>query len=112
MITQQPYVALYHDRLFQRRPETGPAAAFPIGPWGRSRLFTTKRIGGMLVPPCTPAFQTLFDPSPPQDKAHRRFRVAQQALGHNSKAVHYAYAKHAEVTVPSLDDWEESYRRR
>ncbi len=29
-------------------------------------------------------------------------RFAQQALGHNSKAVHRAYAKHAEVTVPSL----------
>ena len=26
-------------------------------------------------------------------------RFAQQALGHNSKAVHRAYAKHAEVTV-------------
>jgi hypothetical protein len=33
-------------------------------------------------------------------------RFAQQALGHNSKAVHHAYPKHAEVTVPSLDDWE------
>jgi len=33
-------------------------------------------------------------------------RFAQQALGHNSKAVHRVYAKHAEVTVPSLDDWE------
>jgi len=31
-------------------------------------------------------------------------RFAQQALGHNSKAVHHAYSKHAEVTVPSLDD--------
>jgi integrase len=31
-------------------------------------------------------------------------RFAQQALGHNSKAVHRAYAKHAEVTVPSLAD--------
>ena len=28
-------------------------------------------------------------------------RFAQQALGHNSKAVHGAYSKHAEVTVPS-----------
>ena len=36
-------------------------------------------------------------------------RFAQQALGHNSKAVHRAYAKHAEVTVPSLDDWEKKY---
>jgi integrase len=37
-------------------------------------------------------------------------RFAQQALGHNSKAVHHAYARHAEVTVPSLDDWEKSFR--
>jgi hypothetical protein len=36
-------------------------------------------------------------------------RFAQQALGHNSKVVHRAYAKHAEVTVPSLDDWEKEW---
>jgi integrase len=38
-------------------------------------------------------------------------RFAQQALGHNSKAVHRAYAKHAEVTVPSLDDWENEWEK-
>jgi integrase len=38
-------------------------------------------------------------------------RFAQQALGHNSKAVHHAYSKHAEVTVPSLDDWEKDWQR-
>jgi hypothetical protein len=37
-------------------------------------------------------------------------RFAQQALGHNSKAVHRAYAKHAEVTVPSLADWEKNWQ--
>jgi hypothetical protein len=37
-------------------------------------------------------------------------RVAQQALGHNSKAVHHACSKHAEVTVPSLDDWEKDWQ--
>jgi hypothetical protein len=36
-------------------------------------------------------------------------RFAQQALGHNSKAVHHAYSKHAEVTVPSLDDLEKEW---
>ena len=36
-------------------------------------------------------------------------RFTQQALGHNSKAVHHAYSKHAEVTVPSLDDWEKEW---
>jgi len=38
-------------------------------------------------------------------------RFAQQALGHNSKAVHRAYAKHAEVTIPSLDDWERNWEK-
>jgi len=38
-------------------------------------------------------------------------RFAQQALGHNSKAVQRAYAKHAEVTVPSLDDWEKEWEK-
>ena len=33
-------------------------------------------------------------------------RYAQEALGHNSKAVHHAYAKKAEVRVPCLEDWE------
>jgi integrase len=39
-------------------------------------------------------------------------RFAQQALGHNSKAVHRAYAKHAEVTVPSLADWEKGWAEK
>ena len=33
-------------------------------------------------------------------------RFAQEALGHNSKAVHRAYAKRAPVKVPSLEDYE------
>ena len=43
--------------------------------------------------------------------AHYPERFAQQALGHNSKAVHHAYSKHAEVTVPSLDDWEKQWKK-
>jgi len=43
--------------------------------------------------------------------AHYLERFAQQALGHNSKAVHHAYSKHAEVTVPSLDDWEKQWKK-
>jgi integrase len=33
-------------------------------------------------------------------------RFAQQALGHNSKAVHRAYAKKAEMHLPSLEEFE------
>ena len=33
-------------------------------------------------------------------------RFAQEALGHNSKAVHRAYARHAKVVLPSLESFE------
>ncbi len=33
-------------------------------------------------------------------------RFAQEALGHNSKAVHRAYAKKAQMKLPSLEDYE------
>jgi integrase len=39
-------------------------------------------------------------------------RFAQKALGHNSKAVHRAYAKHADVTVPSQADWEKDWQEK
>jgi integrase len=32
-------------------------------------------------------------------------RFAQEALGHQSKAIHRAYAKKAQVTLPSLNQW-------
>ena len=39
-------------------------------------------------------------------------RFAQEALGHNSKAVHDAYAKKAEVNVPCLEDWEKQMDKK
>jgi len=33
-------------------------------------------------------------------------RFAQLALGHNSQAVHRAYARKAQVTLPPLEDYE------
>ena len=35
-------------------------------------------------------------------------RFAQEALGHHSKAVHRAYAKNAQVTLPSLEMYEQN----
>jgi integrase len=34
-------------------------------------------------------------------------QFAQEALGHNSKAVHRAYAKRALMKIPSLEDYEQ-----
>ena len=39
-------------------------------------------------------------------------RFAQQALGHNSKAVHRAYAKKAVVKVPSLEEYETAHEQK
>jgi integrase len=39
-------------------------------------------------------------------------RFAQEALGHNSKAVHRAYARNAQVTIPSLEDYEKNAASR
>lgn len=40
-------------------------------------------------------------------KAHYPQRCAQEVLGHQSAAVHRAYAKNAAIINPSLDEWEE-----
>ena len=39
-------------------------------------------------------------------------RFAQEALGHNSRAVHRAYARKAQVTLPPLEDYEREYERK
>jgi integrase len=39
-------------------------------------------------------------------------RFAEEALGHNSKAVHAAYASKAQVVVPSLEDYEEQLTKQ
>jgi integrase len=38
-------------------------------------------------------------------------RFAQEALGHNSKAVHRAYARKAQVELPSLGEYERQRAR-
>lgn len=45
-------------------------------------------------------------------KANYPRRQAEEALGHNSKAVHIAYAKRAQVTVASLEDYEEAAAKK
>ena len=39
-------------------------------------------------------------------------RFAMDALGHNSKAVHRAYAKRAEVIIPPLETYEREYEKK
>ena len=39
-------------------------------------------------------------------------RFAQLALGHNSKAVHRAYARKAQVTLPPLEEYEREQEQK
>jgi len=39
-------------------------------------------------------------------------RFAQESLGHNSKAVHRAYARKAQVLLPALEDYERGQRQK
>ena len=45
-------------------------------------------------------------------KAGMPERFAQESLGHNSKAVHRAYAKRAKVVIPSLESFEKENEER
>jgi hypothetical protein len=45
--------------------------------------------------------------SPDKIKEAYPERFAQEALGHNSKAVHRAYAKRALMKIPSLEAYEQ-----
>jgi integrase len=38
-------------------------------------------------------------------------RFAQEALGHNSKAVHRAYARRAKVLIPSMEEYEQAQKK-
>ena len=38
-------------------------------------------------------------------------RCAMEALGHNSQAVHRAYAKNAHVKLPALEEYEQAHRK-
>ena len=60
-----------------------------------------KRFGGACTAIVAPG---LNEPRP----LDTRERFAQEALGHNSKAVHRAYARRALVKIPSLEDYEKN----
>ena len=51
---------------------------------------------------------TLGQKGPNNKQAGYPERFAQETLGHNSKAVHRAYARKAQVKVPSLEEYEKN----
>ena len=44
--------------------------------------------------------------APPQTLSRKALSAPRQALGHNTKAMHRAYAKRALMNIPSMEDYE------
>lgn len=99
------------EAILRRRPQTG--ALFPylrtVRPGDRATEFKQRCAGLDINGVSLHSYRYAWAERALKCGYPERF--AQQALGHNSKAIHHAYAKNAEVTVPSLDDWEKEWQK-
>ena len=97
--------------ILQRRPQVGPLFPYlrTVRPSDRATEFKQRCEGLKIKGVSLHSYRYSWAERALQCGYPERF--AQQALGHNSKAVHHAYSKHAEVTVPSLDDWEKQWKK-
>ena len=95
--------------ILKRRPAAGPLFPYlrTVRPGDRASEFRQRCMGLKIEGVTLHSYRYAWAERALKCGYPERF--AQQALGHNSKAVHYAYSKHAEVTVPSLDDWEKEW---
>jgi len=97
--------------ILQRRPQSGPLFTYlrTVRPGDRATEFKQRCVGLKIKGVSLHSYRYAWAERALKCGYPERF--AQQALGHNSKAVHHAYSKHAEVTVPSLDDWEKQWEK-
>lgn len=97
------------EAILKRRPQTGPLFPYlcTVRPGDRATEFKQRCVGLKIKGVSLHSYRYAWAERALKCGYPERF--AQQALGHNSKAVHHAYSKHAEVTVPSLDDWEKQW---
>jgi len=96
--------------VLKRRPQTGPLFPYlrTVRPGDRATEFKQRCEGLKITGVTLHSYRYAWAERALKCGYPERF--AQQALGHNSKAVHYAYSKRAEVTVPSLDEWEKQWK--
>ncbi len=99
------------EAILKRRPQTGPLFPYlcTVRPGDRATEFKQRCIGLKIKGVSLHSYRYAWAERALKCGYPERF--AQQALGHNSKAVHHAYSKNAEVTVPSLDDWEKQWEK-
>jgi integrase len=95
------------EAILKRRPTTGPLFPYLCTVRSGDRATEFKqRCQGLGISGIT-LHSYRYGWAERARKAHYPQRCAQEALGHQSAAVHRAYAKNAVVTIPSLDEWEE-----
>jgi len=97
--------------ILNRRPQSGPLFSYlrTVRPSDRATQFKQRCEGLKIRGVTLHSYRYAWAERALQCGYPERF--AQQALGHNSKAVHHAYSRQAEVTVPSLDDWERQWKK-
>jgi len=97
--------------ILKRRPQAGPLFPYlrTVRPGDRATEFKQRCLGLNIEGVSLHSYRYAWAERARKCGYPQRF--AQEALGHNSKAVHHAYSKHAEVTVPSLDDWEKEWQK-
>jgi integrase len=97
--------------ILRRRPQSGPLFPYlrTVRPGDRATEFKQRCVGLKIEKVSLHSYRYAWAERARKCGYPQRF--AQEALGHNSKAVHHAYSKHAEVTVPSLDDWEKEWKK-
>ncbi|HWD91714.1 MAG TPA: tyrosine-type recombinase/integrase [Verrucomicrobiae bacterium] len=97
------------EAILRRCPSTGPL--FPkIGLWHekhRAKEFKRRCVGLGIHGVTLHSYRYAW--AERALKAGYPERFAQEALGHNSKAVHRAYARKAQVVVPTLEDYEKRF---
>ena len=96
--------------LLKRRPSSGPLFPYlaSVRPGDRATEFK-QRCDGLKIENVT-LHSYRYAWAERALKCGYPERFAQQALGHNSKAVHHYYSKNADVVVPSLEDWETHWK--
>jgi hypothetical protein len=92
--------------ILRRLPQTGPLFPYlrTVRSGDRATEFRQRCLGLGIHGVSLHSYRYAWAGRARQCGYPRRF--AEEALGHNSKAVHHAYASKAEVKVPSLETWE------
>lgn len=109
--TNQPALLHFGDQvanILQRLPKTGPLFPYlrSVRAADRATEFKQRCRGLKIVGITLHSYRYAWAERAKAAGYPERF--AMEALGHNSKAIHRAYAKNAQVDLPALEDYEQA----